>query len=118
VLIRPQIRGHSRIKKNMKDKLLTTREVSQILGLSEQEVIDLANTNLLPSFKVAGEFLRFRKEEIFKVKETIKTKYNLPEKKHRLKDALSEFFYFNDFYIISAIVIVALLWTIFKGLVF
>jgi len=101
----------------MKEKLLTTREVSHILGLTEQEVIDLANTNLLPSFKVAGEFLRFRKEEIFKVKETIKHKYNLPEKKHRLKDTLREFLYFNDFYIVSALVIVVLLWTILKDLV-
>jgi len=102
----------------MKEKLLTTREVSQILGLTEQEVIDLASTNLLPSFRVAGEFLRFRKEEIFKVKETIKTKYNLPEKKHRLKDTFREFLYFNDFYIISAAIIVVLFWTILKDLVF
>lgn len=101
----------------MKEKLLTTREVSQILGLTEQEVIDLAHTNLLPSFRVAGEFLRFRKEEIFKVKENIKNKYNLPEKKHRFKDALREFLYFNDFYIVSAAVIVVLFWVIIKDLV-
>ncbi|MDD4954492.1 MAG: helix-turn-helix domain-containing protein [Candidatus Omnitrophica bacterium] len=101
----------------MKEKLLTTREVSQILGLTEQEVIDLANTNLLPSFKVAGEFLRFRREEIFKVKETIKNKYNLPDKKHRFPDAFREFLYFNDFYIISSLVIVVLLWAILKDLV-
>ena len=100
----------------MKEKLLTTREVSKILGLSEQEIIDLASANLLPSFRVAGEFLRFRKEEIFKVKETIKNKYNLPEKKHKLRDTFREFVYFNDFYIVSAAVIVVLLWTIFKDL--
>lgn len=88
------------------------------MGLTEQEVIDLASTHLLPSFKVAGEFLRFRKEEIFKVKATIKNKYNLPEKKHRFKDTFREFLYFNDFYIISAAVIVVLLWTIIKDLVF
>lgn len=100
----------------MKEKLLTTREVSQILGLSEQEVIDLASANLLPSFKVAGEFIRFRKEAIFKVKATIKNKYNIPEKRHQFKERLKEFLYFNDFYIISAVIIIVLLWTILKDL--
>lgn len=100
----------------MKEKLLTTREVSQILGLSEQDIIDLAKANLLPSFKVAGEFLRFRKEDILRVKETIKKKYNLPEIEYRTFERLREFIYFNDFYIISAAIIIALLWFVFKDL--
>lgn len=101
----------------MKEKLLSTREVSQILGLSEQEVIDLSNASLLPSFKVAGEFLRFRKEDILKVKETIKNKYNLPERKYQPRERLREFLYFNDFYIVSAAIIFVLLWTILKDIV-
>ncbi|MDP2922210.1 MAG: helix-turn-helix domain-containing protein [Candidatus Omnitrophota bacterium] len=101
----------------MKEKLLTTREVSQILGLSEQDVVDLAKANLLPSFKVAGEFLRFRKEDILRVKETIKKKYNLPEKKHHSIERIKEFFYFNDFYVVSAAVIAVLLWFVVKDLV-
>jgi excisionase family DNA binding protein len=100
----------------MREKLLTTREVSQILGLSEQDVIDLAKANLLPSLKVAGEFIRFRKEDILRVKETIKKKYNLPEKKHHRFERLKEFLYFNDFYIISSAVIIVLFWVIFKDL--
>lgn len=100
----------------MKEKLLTTREVSQILGLSEQDVIDLAKADLLPSFRVAGEFIRFRKEDILRVKETIKKKYNIPEKKYYRIERIKEFFYFNDFYIISSVVIVVLLWIIFSDL--
>ncbi|MFA5271229.1 MAG: helix-turn-helix domain-containing protein [Candidatus Omnitrophota bacterium] len=101
----------------MKEKLLTTREVSQIFGLSEQDVIDLANANLLPNLKLPGEFLRFRKEDILKVKETIKKKYNLPERKHQFAEKLREFIYFNDFYIVSATITVTLLFVIFKDLV-
>ncbi|MEI8349462.1 MAG: helix-turn-helix domain-containing protein [Candidatus Omnitrophota bacterium] len=100
----------------MKEKLLTTREVSQILGLPEQDVIDLAKANLLPSFRVAGEFLRFKKEDIVRVKETIKTKYNIPEQGYHRMDRLKEFLYFNDFYLISGTVIVVLVWTIVKDL--
>ncbi len=101
----------------MKEKLLTTREVSQILGLAEQDVIDLANANLLPSLKLPGEFLRFRKDDILKVKETIKKKYNLPEKKYHFAEKFREFIYFNDFYIVSTVIIVTLLVIIFKDLV-
>lgn len=101
----------------MRENLLTTREVSQVLGLSEQDVIDLANANLLPSLKLPGEFLRFRKEEILKVKETIKKKYNLPERKYQFAEKLKEFVYFNDFYIVSLTIIITLLFVIFKDLV-
>ena len=65
----------------IKEGLITTREVSRILGISEKDIIELANSNLLPHFKVAGEFLRFRKQDIANVRESIKQKYNLPNKK-------------------------------------
>jgi predicted DNA-binding transcriptional regulator AlpA len=100
----------------MKEKLLTTREVSQILGLNEQDIIDLAKANLLPSFKVAGEFLRFRKDDILRVKENIKNKYNLPERKYKGWERFKEFIYFNDFYIISTAVIAVLLWLVVRDL--
>jgi excisionase family DNA binding protein len=100
----------------MKEKLLTTREVSQILGLSEKEIIDLASAGLIPHFKIGGEFLRFKKEDIFKIKEDIKAKYNLPAKGYSKREKLKDFFYFYDFYIISLIIILTLLWIIFRDI--
>ena len=102
----------------MKDKLFTTREVSHALGVSEKDVIDLASKNLIPHFKVAGEFLRFKKEDMLKIKPTIKKKYNIPEKKHRFTEVIREFIYFNDFYLISTMVIILLLWVIIKDIAF
>ncbi len=101
----------------MREKLLSTREASHILGISEKDVIDLANSRHMPHFKVAGEFLRFRREDILKVKPAIRKKYNIPEKKHRRLEALREFFYFNDFYIVTATIIIALLWVILKDII-
>ena len=46
----------------MGEKLLTTREVSKILDISEKDVIELTQANKIPHFKVAGEFLRFKKK--------------------------------------------------------
>ncbi|MCK4917666.1 MAG: helix-turn-helix domain-containing protein [Candidatus Omnitrophica bacterium] len=98
----------------MEEKLIATREVSRILGISEKEVIEMAETKLIPHFKVAGEFLRFKREDILKVKPEIKKRYNLPEKKIPYIEGLREFIYFNDFYIFSIAIIVILIWVIIK----
>ena len=100
----------------MKEKLFTTREVSHTLGISEKDVIALANRNLVPHFKVAGEFLRFKREDILRIKPAIKKKYNIPEKKDRSLERVREFLYFNDFYLVSAMIIIILLWVILKDL--
>ena len=101
----------------MKEKLLSTREVSHILGISEKDIIELANLRHLPHFKVAGEFLRFRRDDILKIKPEIRKKYNIPDKKNRHTESIREFFYFNDFYILTAVIISFLLWVIFKDLI-
>ena len=101
----------------MREKLCTTREVSHTLGISEKDVIGLANKNIIPHFKVAGEFLRFKKEDILKIKPAIKKKYNIPERNDRSMERVREFIYFNDFYIASVMIIIVLLWVIFKDLV-
>ncbi len=102
----------------MKEKLLATREASHILGIPEKDIIDLARANLIPHFKVAGEFVRFKREDMLRIRPVIKKKYNIPEKKHRRTEKIKDFLYFNDFYIIATTVIVVLLWLIVKDLVF
>ncbi|MCF7908365.1 MAG: helix-turn-helix domain-containing protein [Candidatus Omnitrophica bacterium] len=101
----------------MREKLLSTREVSHVLGISEKDVIELASSRLIPHFKVAGEFLRFKREDVLKVAPAIKKRYNIPEKKHRRTEAVREFFYFNDFYIVTAAIIITLLWVILKDII-
>ena len=100
-----------------KEKLLTTREASHFLGIPEKEIIDLANNNLMAHFKLGGEFLRFRRDDLVNIRPAIKKKYNLPEKKHPRRELLREFLYFNDFYIISGAIIVALVCIILKDFI-
>lgn len=102
----------------MKDKLFTTREASHVLGISEKDVIELAGKNHIPHFKVAGEFLRFKREDMLKIKSKIKRKYNLPEKKYHLLEGIREFIYFNDFYLVSMVITIFLLWVIIKDIAF
>ncbi len=100
---------------SLEKKLLTTREVSQILGILEKEVIELAQEGKLPYYKVAGEFLRFKKEDILKVKKGIQRKFKVEQRYPSWREKVSDFFYFNDFYIISGVIIVILLWFIFRS---
>jgi len=99
------------------DRLLTTREVSLILGISDKEVIDLSSSGALPHFKVAGEFLRFRSEDILKVRKSNKRKPSFPAPVPRGQARrIRDFFYFNDFYIICSAIIIFFLWIIIKDL--
>jgi len=99
----------------MREKLLTTREVSHILGISEKDVIELTKTEKIPHFKIAGEFLRFSRDNIINLKKEIQKRFNIHNDGVSLSERLRDFFYFNDFYIVSFLVIVVLLWAILKG---
>lgn len=99
------------------EKFLTVRDVSLILGISEKEVLELAESGAIPAYKIGGVYLRFKKEQIQGYKRAIKT---LPSKidtpaEYPLKDKISDFFYFNDFYILTIIIIILLLIIIFRG---
>lgn len=98
----------------MAEKLITLREASEILGISEKELIDLAAKKKIPHYFVGGEFLRFKKEEILKAKPLIQKEFKTPEKGD-FKEKVYNFFYFNDFYIVSFVLICFLLFIIFSG---
>lgn len=99
------------------EKLLTVRDVSIILGVSEKEVVDLAEKGAIPAYKIGGVYLRFKREQIQEFKKS--NKPSLPASKvdneYPFKDRLSDFFYFNDFYILSSLIIILLLLIIFRG---
>jgi excisionase family DNA binding protein len=95
------------------EKLLTVREVSHLLNLPEKEVIDLAENGTIPAYKVGGVYLRFKQHQLeeFKKKNKAQAQKN---KEYHTADRLSDFFYFNDFYILSFILVLILLFIIFK----
>ncbi len=99
------------------EKLLTVREVSIFLNISEKEVMDLAQAGTIPAYKVGGVFLRFKKEQIHDYRKSAhpsSSKVSL-SKSTPLQEKISDFFYFNDFYILSALLIFLLLAVIFRG---
>jgi excisionase family DNA binding protein len=120
----------------MSDKLLTLEELSAYLKISETKVNELVKDGVISAYKIGGEMLRFRIEQIDAIREEIDSmvketdKINISEARQRVKDrflrpggrvnatffeSVADFFYFNDFYIFSALLIVVLLGFIFRG---
>lgn len=99
----------------MAEKLLTIREVAYILGVNEKEVIELAEKGDVPAYKVGGVYLRFRKDQIEQYRHTLQNVKVHPKVVSSRGEGLRDFFYFYDFYIISALVIAALLVFISRG---
>ncbi len=98
------------------EKLLTVREVSSLLGVSEKEVLDLADKGSLPAYKIAGVYLRFKKDQVVEFKKSNKSFSGGPHNLQKsLRHKTSDFFYFNDFYILSILIIAFLLILIFRG---
>lgn len=99
------------------EKLLTIREAASILDVSEKEIMELAERGDIPAYKIAGVYLRFKKEQILDYKKSLKPLWDKAEeqKKYSIQDRISDFFYFNDFYILSALIIMSLLVLIFQG---
>ncbi len=97
----------------MSGQYITVRETAQILGVSEKKVTDLIEGGQLQAYKIADQFLRLKRNEVMQIRtsgevvsENVKHEYTVAEK-------LKDFFYFNDFYIFSFLVIAVLLYIIF-----
>ena len=102
----------------IEEKMLTVRDVATILGVTEKDVLDLAETGAIPGYKVGGVYLRFKKEQVEQYKKNQgrlhpkAAKSGPPGAKSRIHD----FFYFNDFYIFAAILIILLGYLVYRGL--
>ena len=110
----------------MPEKLLTLTEVSRLLEISQEAVKKLVKKGELPAYKIGGAFLRFRKEQIEAIRKEIPARFTEAGKPERplkpkeevtysesQRDRIADFFYFNDFYIISAVITFLILWVTF-----
>lgn len=98
--------------------MLTVRDVSIILGVSEKNVLDLAENGTIPGYKVGGVYLRFKKDQVeqYKKKQNHLKPKAAKEESGGLGSRVQDFFYFNDFYIFSLILIILLGYLVYRGL--
>lgn len=93
-------------------QFISVREAAQILGISEKKIMDLIDEKQLQAYRIADQFLRLKKSEVLDIRnagnitsEAIKFPYTISER-------ITDFFYFNDFYIIASLIIITLLYII------
>ncbi len=108
----------------IEDLYLDVHEAAQLLEVSEDELRALAKQHKVPTHNIAGAFLRFKKNEMeeLKIKWRIqrelfpkKSKYFVHDNtvdKASILDGVRDFWYFNDFYIMCALLAAALLYFI------
>jgi excisionase family DNA binding protein len=53
------------------ENMLNAREASELLGITEEKLTVLVECKVVPAYRVAGQFLRFKKEELAAVKEML-----------------------------------------------
>lgn len=114
----------------MPEHLINTEEAASLLGITTEELVSLVKKGDIPAYKIGGQFLRFRKEQIEAVTSEIESTFTseLPkpapmkpiksaQEATRIQsfvDGFLDFFYFNDFYFASAGLLLLILWIIFK----
>ena len=89
------------------EKLWTTSEVAQSLGITEVDVEELVRQGKLTGYKLGGQFLRFRPDQVEVLKGSIRFRPQRGKPVVRQQDLwlarVHDFLYFYDFYLTSAV---------------
>ena len=97
----------------MSSQYITVRETAQIMAVSEKKVMDLIESGNLQAYKIADQFLRLKRNEVINMVSSGKVVSEGVAHSYTPVERLSDFFYFNDFYLIAFVVISILLYIIF-----
>ena len=95
------------------DNLLSHEEVKRYLEVGDPDLEKLIEKGKLHAYKIGGAYLRFRKEEVLTVKQEFYSQKKTPLSVPwfvRLKD----FWRFNNFYILSLLLIVILFFIVVR----
>lgn len=88
------------------EKLWTTSEAAQFLGIEELDVEELVRQGRLTGYRLGGRFLRFRPDQVTALKGAIPFRPAVGTQTARRasgwRDQLRDFVYFYDFYLVSA----------------
>ena len=85
----------------MSNELCTVRQAAEFLGMTEQDVIALADKRQLSSQVKSGGYLRFDRADLASYRKT----HRRDPEKVTLGERLYDFFYYNDFYLVAFLII-------------
>jgi len=97
----------------MMKSFLTSKEAAGYLGITESELEKLTSEGSVLSYRIGGIYTRYKMDDLNAYMRRAPAgagqKYQVT-----LSDRAKDFFYFNDFYIFSAIAVMIILYFIFR----
>jgi hypothetical protein len=90
------------------NNMLTLDEVKNFLEVEQQVVEQFIRDEVLHAYKIGGVYIRFRKEEVLGLKYDVLLKKKKGRASGSFGQRLWDFWRFNNFYIISVLIIAAL----------
>lgn len=91
---------------------ISVRETAQLLGISERKVMDMIDANELQAYKIANQFLRLKRSEVMALQRTGSIENETIQFPYTVNEKVKDFFYYNDFYLISGIIIIFLVYIV------
>ncbi|OQX54682.1 MAG: hypothetical protein B5M48_00120 [Candidatus Omnitrophica bacterium 4484_213] len=104
----------------MPSGLLSFNQSLEYLGITKQELKKLIRQKKIIPYRIGGTYLRFKKEDLDVLRSHLERKIrktywlDQPPEKSALSERLADFWYFNNLYIFSAVIILVLLVIIFR----
>ncbi|MFC1667251.1 excisionase family DNA-binding protein [Candidatus Omnitrophota bacterium] len=95
-------------------KLLTCKEAAYYLGIPEEELEKMVFQGKMPAYKIGGVYTRFKLDDLNSYRRNVPASANKKRGRGPAIDSIKDFFYFNDFYILSGIAGAIILYFIFK----
>ena len=95
----------------MTERLYSEKEAADYLGISKNKLNEFIQDKKLPAYKIGGQFLRFNQKGLDAIKFLLS---GVKKQEHSIITKIKDYVYYNDFYIIVAILIIILLALIFK----
>ncbi len=89
------------------NNMLSIEEVKTFLDIDHTEVEKYLKAGKLHAYKIGGTYLRFRKEEVLTLRSELLPRKS-KAKPRGFMTAVSDFWSFNNFYVLSLIIVVAL----------
>ena len=99
------------------NNLLTVEEVKNYLAVEQQELERYIAQGKLQAYKIGGTFLRFRKEEVLNLRFEIQpsSPRRGVKKSAGFFSHITDFWRFNNFYILSTLAVAAALYFILRA---
>jgi len=95
------------------DQFISVREAAQILKVSEKKIMELSEQGKLTPFRIAGQFIRFKRADVASIKNAGSVAAENTHYEYTSQERIKDFFYFNDFYLIAAGIILFFAYIIF-----